>query len=1151
MLNLDLILFIIFLSCNLILGLRAGRKVKTLKHYAIGDKKFSTGTLTSTIVATWIGGELLFSDLQYTYTMGLKYIIAALCACICLLVIGQFLAHRMKEFLKNISVAEAMGDLYGKKIRVITAISGILLGIGFLAMQLQVTNRMLNLIFGLNNKWGVVLASFIIIIYSAFGGIRSVTITDVFQFITFFIFLPLFTFIIWSHIKNPQQIVNVITNSPLFSFKNIIQWDFEFFSFLALSLYYIIPGIHPSHFQRIAMAKNIQQVKYSFNYAGIISALIVIILAFLAILLMSDNPNLNPEQLIHHIINAYAYPGFKGLIAVGIISMAMSTADSHLNASAIIGINDILQPLKSKYKPSITHVRIFAVFLGILALILALRTRDLLELLLLSASFYVPVVTVSLLLAILGFRSSKKSVLIGMGAGISTVFIWKVFLSHTGIDSVIPGFLSNLIFFMGSHYLLRQKGGWVGIKENAPLIAAKIERKRFWQSLLKNIKNPQPYVYFKKNLPSREIFYSLFGIYMLGATYGSFFIIPEDIKLQYNALYDHIYHIVIITSAVFITYPAWPNTFKRKKFIAFAWPTALLYVLFIIGSILLMMSGFHEVQMFIFLLNIVLVALLLEWPLWIGMLIVGWFLAKSIFLLYTGDIPQFSIPIKDQFRFLYGLPLFSIFIIALIRFKQAKKGVESENLALMLKNQHMSKNLLESYQGSYKFLKKFQESGANKLYEIALLNKNILSQLKETKIDNKIIADVERLEQKITPLAYHLDQLDNRAIRYLKLDISSIAIDDLIKKIEKKLKMHHLEKHIHWQIMTTQKNIVCDVKKIIELFINVITFIKNSSDEASLLLIGLKDTQINYPLDTVHKKYQKKAAAVGFIFTNQQKLPELKSAYKPNQQQLIEIVQTDNLPLMNNSRIVQAHYGYEYLEVKQDNLLTQLYILPYDITALRPKELDFVDPIKVNQNVLKNYPGLQMQEETFLGKIKKMPHVNIKKVQEAITLMKKYHGDTKRNSGEPFFMHPLEVANIVATYKTEEDTIIAALLHDTVEDTPLSLEQIAVLFNRNVARLVEGVTHLSCDKEPELYHVKLSPQENIQKLLTIGDSHILCIKLADRLHNMRTIKTMSLRSQKKKAEETLLFFVPIARHLGFDIMAKQLNKLAFDIFNNK
>ena len=217
--TLDVALFSVFLATNLIIGLAAGRRVRTLRVYAIGSKNFSTASVTSTIVATWMGGGFLFYALANIYTTGLQFIIVTLGGTIGLLFTGQVLAVRMGEFLNNLSVAEAMGDLYGQVVRIITAISGILTSIGSIAVQFQIIGKMLTFLLGFQGPKTIVVAAIIVIGYSAFGGIRSVTITDIFQFITFSILIPILALIIWNNLKDPGQVVHTLTTNPIFSFR--------------------------------------------------------------------------------------------------------------------------------------------------------------------------------------------------------------------------------------------------------------------------------------------------------------------------------------------------------------------------------------------------------------------------------------------------------------------------------------------------------------------------------------------------------------------------------------------------------------------------------------------------------------------------------------------------------------------------------------------------------------------------------------------------------------------------------------------------------------------------------------------------------------------------------------------------------------------
>jgi Na+/proline symporter len=110
-------------------------------------------------------------------------------------------------------------------------------------------------------------------------------------------------------------------------------------------------------------------------------------------------------------------------------------------------------------------------------LVLALYKTDFLELALMAWSFYMPIVSVPLLMAIFGFRSTSRAVLIGMAAGGTTVLLWDLYLADTGLNSVVPGMVANLAFLLGSHYLLQEEGGWTGIKDPSPLLAARQARR--------------------------------------------------------------------------------------------------------------------------------------------------------------------------------------------------------------------------------------------------------------------------------------------------------------------------------------------------------------------------------------------------------------------------------------------------------------------------------------------------------------------------------------------------------------------------------------------------------------------------------------------------------------------------------------------------
>ena len=154
------------------------------------------------------------------------------------------------------------------------------------------------------------------------------------------------------------------------------------------------------------------------------------------------------------------------------------------------------------------------------------------------------------------------------------------------------------------------------------------------------------------------------------------------------------------------------------------------------------------------------------------------------------------------------------------------------------------------------------------------------------------------------------------------------------------------------------------------------------------------------------------------------------------------------------------------------------------------------------------------------------------------------HGQQKRASGDPYISHPIEVASILTTLKLDDETIATALLHDTIEDTPATLEQIEKLFGPNIAALVDGVTKI---EKLNLASRKTEQAENFRKLLVAisSDVRVLLVKLADRLHNMRTLEHMRPEKRRLIAQETMDIYAPLAGRMGIQEIRDELEELSF------
>mgnify|MGYP001031793460 FL=1 len=481
--NVDAIIVYAFLLLTLLLGLWAGKNVKTIKEYAIANRAYGTGVLTITMLATFITGSQSIGYVGYIYDDGILPVIPIIfCrAIIGFLFIAHYISPKILYFEGCLTLAEVMGKLYGGMARTWIGFLGVLYCLAFVILQIIWIGYIGELI-NVPNQWGMLLGGAFLVIYSARGGMKSITITDILQFISITMLVTLAVNVLIHKIGGIDNIFNKV---PTNTFKIIQNPNFKNY------LVYCLWGAFPSYLvsfpfiQRMLMAKDKRQLAKS-QYIGMsyltifYISLTLIGLAAIALKTIGDvNMPKQGSKVFIYLVKAYFPVGIKGIISIGLLAAVMSTADSFLHSAGILIAYDVVQPLLAKkYEVNVLRTSQYATFfLGVVSLGIALiyhilprvqyGTMDLGKGINILRDFVAVVFTIPLLAGIMGLKTDAKSFFVSMLATFIAFFVGKLFLPDLWFMPMVIAV--NSITFFAVHYI--QNKGFVTVKRDTVVLS--------------------------------------------------------------------------------------------------------------------------------------------------------------------------------------------------------------------------------------------------------------------------------------------------------------------------------------------------------------------------------------------------------------------------------------------------------------------------------------------------------------------------------------------------------------------------------------------------------------------------------------------------------------------------------------------------------
>jgi len=1141
LLEVDCLIVYAFLLITLVIGLRAGRGVKDIRGYAIANKTYGTGVLVLSFLATNIGGGSVMSGSREVFANGIIMTVASLGVAISLLFIAFFIAPKIVYFEDCITIGDVMGKLYGEASKVITGILGVLYSICMTSMQLLALSIISAELLGLKAAYGLVIGGLLLATYSAIGGIKSIAITDVFQFIILVSVIPLIASLGLNRTGGIQELFHQVPQEKfnVFSHEN---FSYYLTLFLVWSIFPV--GItSPPLFQRLLMGQNAKQLRSQYLIIAAFDPTFRLIITLIGLAAIVLYPTIEAKNVIPHIVNELLPTGLKGFAIAGLLAVVMSTADSYLHTAGLLLSHDVIKPLCDKASIAIHELRwaqYSTILVGFITIVVALRAEELLKLSFTALSFTGPLLLFPLVAGIMGLKTDPQSfyvpMLVTLLSFIVAMLVLPVSQRHL---AVLISILANGTSFFATH-LIKNRGFAV--------LQRSIKIETMSKPFAKLELSPNKLIrYSQQKVSLYGAPYALFGVFCCISYTLPYFMWTYQLPQEYGLMITT-RTIGAAACGLLMAHEKWPKSLL--SYLPTFWHLTLLYCLPFTSTVMFLLTQGSVEWLINVALTIMFLIVLADWVSFMILTILGIALG---FLFYTLAIS----PINLQLNFSTGYLLVyqGLFATLIGLLFARRKQLHFDSLAtqreqLTLDNQEAQEDLFEATEEKFRFMSLLKKAGIEQLESVAHLSKKLLA-ISQQKGDIKEFEKLaQQLTDQLTPMALSMDKFIHRTTGFLLLEgVETLSLDNFLHALQKTFyeKGHRLK----IEVRTQQKTLQCDIEKMKKVILNGFSFVQSVAGEREQgpVLLGIEDTRLGYAVDSVSPDHIKKIRALRFTITTAPTLPTLAALYRSQiaEESLMKPEAPTNMPLLANERIVKAHYGYSST-ISESNELTLVYVIPVNVREVRSQDMD-TPQMQLGAEWSRaddTYPGAQEQETAFLQAVKERSKVDLSLVEKAINLLKDYHGPVMRKSGEPFYLHPIAVAQIVLDYNQEEATILGALLHDTVEDTPLTLEQVALLFNQEVRTIVQGVTHMESNKET-IYQVLLSHPENIHRLLGAEDPRVLYVKLADRMHNLRTIQAKSHESQRSTAEETLLFFVPLAKYLGLTEAAEELKNRSFEV----
>ncbi len=461
MTTIDYTIIGIYLFIISMVGLYAGRGLKDIREYAVAGRSYGSFVLLATLSASFIGGGFSFGNADTVFNEGLIVATALWGFSLMLILVSVFIAPHVDNFRDCISTGDILATQLGTPARILAGILGAIVCTGILAAQIGAIGAIFTQFTALSFMQGIFVGCGIVIVYTAFGGMKAVVLTDVIQFLFLFILIPLAFFLGIEHLGGFDEVIAKAPPSFFALPDSASAWFGLFFLFMS---FVIGETLVPPYVQRLLITKSATATKRGILGSGLLSIPFFLITGSIGLLAYLIDPTISSNLAMPMVIDTVMPIGLKGLVAAAIISVVMSSADSFLNSASVCLIEDVIRPLIPQAKNlSPRHElgisQILTIFIGLGAVFIAIKIENVLDVLLFAYNFWAPVILIPLISVLMLKKITKQAFWVSAFIGITIVLCLFAFSNGKlfQIDALIVAvFFSGIAFFITNKITLNK-----------------------------------------------------------------------------------------------------------------------------------------------------------------------------------------------------------------------------------------------------------------------------------------------------------------------------------------------------------------------------------------------------------------------------------------------------------------------------------------------------------------------------------------------------------------------------------------------------------------------------------------------------------------------------------------------------------------------